>query len=205
MSQNHSPVCDDRDLLMLLRQDGEYGFALLYEKYWSMLMRLAEPFLEDTDTCQEIVQELFVTLYKKREELQIKISISAYLYASLRNRIRNHIRHRTIYNRHIGIMKRSYIPVMNDVEQFVNRREFEREIMLCLNGMPEKYRQVYLLYNHGRWPLKQIAVILNRPVDTVEKQFRKAVLLLRQHLIFFQKNGGSSPSEVSLVVKATNV
>ncbi len=194
MSQNCSPSFDDRDLLLLLRQDGEYGFTLLYEKYWSSLMRLAEPFLEDTDTCQEIVQELFVSLYNKREELHIKISISAYLYVSLRNRIRNHIRRRTIYNRHIGIMKRSHIPVTNDVEQFVNRSELEREIMVCLNDMPEKYRKVYLLYNHGRCPLKQIAVILNRPLDTVEKQFRKSILLLRQHLTFFQQKGGRSLS-----------
>jgi RNA polymerase sigma factor (sigma-70 family) len=194
MSQNHSPSFDDRDLLMLLRQDGEYGFALLYEKYWAMLMRLAEPFLEDADTCQEIVQELFVSLYTKREDLQIKISISAYLYVSLRNRIRNHIRHRAIYNRHIGTIRRSYIPVTNDVEQFINRSELEREIMVCLSEMPEKCRQVYLLYNQGRCPQKQIAVILNRPVDTVEKQFRKAVLLLRQHLSFFQENGDRSVS-----------
>lgn len=190
MSQNHSPSFDDSDLLMLMQQNGEYGFALLYEKYWTPLIRLAEPFLEDTDTCQEIVQELFVTLYKKREELHIKISISAYLYVSLRNRIRNHIRRRTIYNRHIGIMKRSYMPSANDVEQFVNCNELEREVTACLSEMPEKYRQVYLLYNHSKCPLKEIAVILNRPLDTVEKQFRKAVLLLRQHISFFQKKGG---------------
>jgi RNA polymerase sigma-70 factor (ECF subfamily) len=82
----------------------------------------------------------------------------------------------------------------NDVEQFVNRTELERQIMVCLNGMPAKYRQVYLLYNQGRCPLKQVAFVLNRPVDTVEKQFRKAVGMLREHLTFFRENGGRQAS-----------
>ena len=194
MSQVNIPTTTDNDLLMLLQQNDDYVFVLLYKRYWSELMRLAEPFLEDTDTCQEIVQELFVTLYNKREKLHIKISISAYLYVSLRNRIRNHIRNRSTYNRHIGLFKRLCTPGTNDVEQTVSRNELQREIMVCLSGMPEKYRQVYLLYNEGRCPLKEIATLLGRPVDTVEKQFRKAVFLLRQHLTFFKGNGGSLPS-----------
>jgi RNA polymerase sigma-19 factor, ECF subfamily len=194
MSQEHIPTTSDSDLLLLLQQNDEYVFVLLYKRYWPELMRLAAPFLEDVDTCQEIVQELFVTLYNKRSTLRIKISISAYLYVSLRNRIRNHIRNRSTYNRHIGLFKRLCSPGTNDVEQTVNRNELQREIMVCLNGMPEKYRQVYMLYNEGRCPLKEIAVILERPVDTVEKQFRKAVFLLRQHLSFFKENGGSLAS-----------
>ena len=194
MNQNYSLELEDRDLLIGLKQNDEYVFTLIYRKYWSVLMRLAAPFVEDTDTCQEIVQEIFVGLYRKRSQINIKVSFSSYLYVSLRNRIRNHIRHRTIYNKHMGVIKRLYSPMANDVEQFVNRTELERQIMVCLNGMPAKYRQVYLLYNQGRCPLKQVAFVLNRPVDTVEKQFRKAVGMLREHLTFFRENGGRQAS-----------
>jgi RNA polymerase sigma-70 factor (ECF subfamily) len=194
MNPNKLPVFDDKELLARLQQNDEYVFTLLYQKYWPVLMRLAAPLVKDADTCKEIVQELFITLYRKRCELQIKISLSAYLYVSLRNRIKNHIRHQSIYNRHIRVAKRSLMAVTNDVEQFVSRSELEREIRVCLNEMPEKYREVYLLYNQGTKPLKDIAAYLNRPVDTVEKQFRKAVLLLRDHLHFFQENGGRALS-----------
>ena len=191
MNYQQPPAFDDRELLTRLQQDDEYVFTLLYERYWSVLMQLAAPFVEDQDTCKEIVQQLFVTLYRKRSQLEIKISLFAYLYVSLRNRIRNHVRHRSIYNRHLRAAKRSHVTGANDVEQFVNRSELEREISVCLQAMPPKCREVYLLYNQGRWPLKQVAAFLNRPVDTVEKQFRKAMLLLRDHLSFFHQNGGA--------------
>jgi RNA polymerase sigma-70 factor (family 1) len=183
MNQNNAPVSDDKDLVHRLRQDDEGGFTLLYQKYWPVLMRLASGFVADRDTCKEIVQELFVNLYRKRGQLKIKISLSSYLYVSLRNKIRNYIRQQSIYNKHIRVANRTNAAaISNDVEQFVNRVELEKEINACLNGMPRKCREVYLLYQQDRCPLKQIAGMLDRPVDTVEKQLRKAVLLLRARL-----------------------
>lgn len=183
MNNNLSQTFDDKDLVYLLQQDDEAFFTLLYRKYWPVLMRLAAGFVEDKDTCKEIVQELFVTLYNKRAKLSIKISLSSYLYVSLRNKIRNYIRQESIYKKHMGVARRSYRSAgANDVEQFVNRAELEREINACLSGMPVKCREVYLLYQQDQCPLKKIAAILNRPTDTVEKQFRKAVHLLRDHL-----------------------
>ena len=190
MNREQYTEFDDKQLLSRLQQNDEYVFTLLYEKYWPVLMRMAAPLVGDYDTCKEMVQQLFVTLYNKRSQLQIKISLSAYLYVSLRNKIRNHIRHESIYHRHLKVARRSYPGTTNDVEHFVNRSELERAIVSCLNEMPPKCREVYLLYNQGRCPLKQIAAFLNRPVDTVEKQFRKAMLLLRDHLSFFHQNGG---------------
>src|SRR5271155_5628201 len=89
MNKNNAPVFDDRDLVYRLRQEDESVFSLLYQKYWPVLMRLASGFIADRDTCEEIVQELFVTLYRKRSQVKIKISLSSYLYVSLRNKIRN--------------------------------------------------------------------------------------------------------------------
>lgn len=183
MNQNYLRNLDDKELVNRLLQDDEGSFTLLYEKYWPVLVREASGFVADSDTCKEIVQELFVTLYRKRSQLKIKISLASFLYVSLRNKIRNHIRHQSIYNRHLRSAKRSNpTPTSNDVEQFVNRVELEKEIDSCLNGMSRKCREVYLLYQQNRFPLKHIAAMLNRPVDTVEKQFRKAVRLLRAHL-----------------------
>jgi RNA polymerase sigma-70 factor (family 1) len=183
MNNNIPQCCDDMDLLGKLSQNDGAAFTALYQKYWPVLTHLASGYVEDKDTCKEIVQELFVTLYRKRSVIKINISLSSYLYVSLRNRIRNHIRHQSVYNRHIGIVKKSHpVAAANNVEQFISLSELEREITSCLNQMPAKYKEVYLLYQQQQCTLKGIAAILNRPVDTVEKQLRKAVLLLRQYL-----------------------
>lgn len=183
MNEQYSQTFDDQHLILQIQQGNESGYSLLYQKYWPVLVRVASGFLSDPDSCEEIVQDLFVTLYRKRSQLKIKISLSSYLYAALRNKARNYIRHQSIYKKHLSVAKQfNSRNGANDVEQFVNRIELEKEINSCLNGMSRKCREVYLLYQQNRCPLKQIAVMLNRPVDTVEKQFRQAVLLLRVHL-----------------------
>jgi RNA polymerase sigma factor (sigma-70 family) len=183
MNNYPTKLCDDKDLLSRLGTSDEDVFDDLYRKYWSVLIQLAAGFLEDRDTCKEIVQELFVTLYKSRHHLKINISLSSYLYVSLRNRIRNHVRRESIYNRHIRVVKRSQTGLMtNDVEQSLRYSELERSINACLNEMPAKYKEVWLLYQQTQCTMKVIAKMLHRPVDTVEKQLRKAVCLLREHL-----------------------
>ncbi len=183
MNNHPTKLCDDKDLLIRLATSDEYVFDDLYRKYWSVLIQLASGFIEDRDTCKEIVQELFVTLYKSRDHLKINVSLSAYLYVSLRNRIRNHVRRESIYNRHIRVVKRSQSGSMNNnVEQSLRYSELEKSINICLNGMPAKYKEVWLLYQQTQCTLKVIAQMLHRPVDTVEKQLRKAVFLLRDHL-----------------------
>jgi RNA polymerase sigma-70 factor (ECF subfamily) len=64
----------------------------------------------------------------------------------------------------------------------MNLKQLQKEISSSLNRMPEKYKEVYLLHDESQFTIKKISKILNRPVDTVEKQFRKATELLRNHL-----------------------
>jgi RNA polymerase sigma-70 factor (ECF subfamily) len=183
MIDNYTQVCDDKDLVHRLSHNDDAVFDVIYRKYWPVLTHVAFTYVQDRDTCNEIVQELFITLYKKRTRLNIKVSLYSYLYVSLRNRIRNHIRHQTVYNKHINVVKRSSPDItVNNVEQFMRLSELEKEIEVCLNGMPEKCKEVYLLYQKNQCTMKGIATILQRPVDTVEKQLRRAVLLLRSHL-----------------------
>jgi RNA polymerase sigma-70 factor (ECF subfamily) len=175
--------CEDPHLIGSLIQKDEDVFGLLYRKYWPSMIRLASLFISDRDTCNEIVQELFISLYTKRDRLKISVSLSSYLYVSLRNRIRNHIRKESIYSRHVRIAGNSRSSIgTNDVEQFMGMAELEREISVCLSRMPEKCREVYLMYQQTQGTLKHMAIHLNRPVDTVEKQLRKAIRLLRIHL-----------------------
>lgn len=71
----------------------------------------------------------------------------------------------------------------NNVEQAINFMDVQNKINDTLCRMPEKYRTVYLLHDKDHFTVKKIAEVLNRPVNTVEKQLRKAVYMLRDRLI----------------------
>jgi RNA polymerase sigma factor (sigma-70 family) len=173
----------DAELLDLMKNKDIIAFDVLYKRYWDPLLHFASQFLEDEDSCEEMVQELFVHLHKRQKTLNITTAIRPYLYTSLRNRIFNYVRSRAIYKRHVAFACSEIVYINNDVEQFIDFVELNKKIAQCLKQMPFKNREVYLLHFHEYYPLKKVAFILNRPIDTVEKQLRRAKAILRNYLI----------------------
>ena len=178
------------DTELLNRGENQEVFALeeLYKIYWNPLLQFASKFLNDHDSCKEIVQGLFVHLHTRHQSLKITTAVRPYLYTSLRNRIFNYVRNRSLYKRHIILASSRAEYVSNDVEQFMDVVELNKKIADCLREMPVKYKEVYLLHCQGHFTVKKIAFILNRPVDTVEKQLRKAKAILRNYLLLTKDN-----------------
>jgi RNA polymerase sigma factor (sigma-70 family) len=173
---------NDLEILELVRKGESRAFELLYKKYWPSLLNSASYYLEDKNTCEEIVQLLFIQLYKRRLELKIRSSLSSYLAAALRNKIFNYLRDQAVYRKHVNHAARNIARDQNTVEQFVDLRDLEEKVDSSLCMMPAKYREVYILYQQHQFTVKKISEVLNRPHDTVDKQLRKARETLRSHL-----------------------
>jgi RNA polymerase sigma-70 factor (ECF subfamily) len=78
------------------------------------------------------------------------------------------------------------MPSHNNVEQAINFMDVQNKINDTLCHMPEKYRTVYLLHDQNHFTVKKISEVLNRPVNTVEKQLRKAMYILRDRLVMHE-------------------
>lgn len=169
---------------MIRNFNDEAVFEVLYKKYWDLLLCFARKYISDGQTCKEVVQELFITLHVKRDQLTINVSLSSYLYRSLRNKIINHLRNESVYKRHVAMAGKKYsiISVGNDAEHWMDLIDLEREIGDCLSKMPDKYRDVYVLTMQKANTVKMTAAMLNRSVPTVERQLRIAIRLMQEYL-----------------------
>ena len=179
-------LSEDQKILDLMKEDDQKAFELLYKKYWRSLVNFASYYLDDVDSCEEITQQLFVQVYKKRFELNIRSSISSYLHAALRNRILNFLRDQALYKKHMSVASNKVSYVQNNVEQFMDLRQLQGKISLSLGNMPSKYREVYVLHQDHDYTIKKISELLKRPADTVEKQLKKATCKLRNSLMVQQ-------------------
>ena len=178
-----SSMVPEEDIVNMIRQNDSIAFDLLYKKYWNRLLHFAFRYVKDGYVCQEIVQELFVQLHTKGARLKINSSLSSYLFVAIRNRIYNYLRNRALYKKHITLAAKRIMPSHNNVEQAINFMDVQKNINDTLCLMPEKYRTVYLLHDKNHFTIKKISEVLNRPVNTVEKQLRKAVYMLRDRLV----------------------
>ena len=183
---NQSSVLPEEDIIQLIRENDSIAFDLLYKRYWNRLLHFAFRYVKDGDVCQEIVQELFVQLHTSANRLKINSSLSAYLFVAIRNRIYNYLRNRALYKKHIALAGKRMMASHNNVEQAINFMDVQKKINDTLCLMPEKYRTVYLLHDRNHFTVKKISEILDRPVNTVEKQLRKATYILRDRLVMHE-------------------
>ncbi len=154
----------------------------LYKQYWNPLINFTVHYLGDKESSEELVQDLFIRMHTKRSVLKIRSSLSSYLYAALRNRIFNHFREQAVYKRHLSMAARIGVNSQNNVEQSMNLKDLQDTIAVLLNRMPARCREVYVLRDRDQLTLKRISEILHRPINTVEKQLRRATRLLREEL-----------------------
>jgi RNA polymerase sigma factor (sigma-70 family) len=184
MNTYNKTGCGKTALLQLINLNDNSSFDILYKKYWKMLLNFAHQYISDSETCKEIVQELFIVLYLKRNKLTINKSLPSYLLRSLRNKILNHLRTESVYKKHLALAGQSHLTVVavNEAELWMDVYDLEKQIIYCLNKMPLKYREVYILNRQNAYTVKETAEMLQRPVDTVERQIRIAVRLMQEHL-----------------------
>lgn len=184
MTRLNTPDWKNTSIDHTLNLEDKRTFEILYKKYWGLLLNFTGKYISDKDTCKEIVQELFITLHLKRRQLSINMSLTSYLYSSIRNKILNHIRNESVYRKHVAVAGKAILSLtpINEIEQLMDVNDLEKEIFYCLNKMPAKQKEVYVLIKQEACSVKKAAEMLNRPVETVEKQLKKAVRLVQAHL-----------------------
>ena len=167
----------DFELIKLIREkDDKQAFQLLYVKYWSKLYKVALIKVHDEDQVNDIIQDLFVTIWTKRKDLNINNRVDLYLFRALQNRINN-------------FYKKQYLTVEKIAEFSKNKaekteaegenncvyKELELIIKNEVESMPEKMKEVFLLSRDEQLSSKKISELLSLSDQTVRNQISKAI------------------------------
>lgn len=172
----------DMELAALLKQGNHRAFRELYNRYWEPLLNTAFKRLESLEAAEDLVQDLFVNLYLKRDTLWITTTMEGYLKTALKHKVLNAYRSQKLHQRYADhILTR---PVDNDQtpQQMLQVKELAIKVEAATRRLPEKSRQVFLLSRVERLSNKEIAAQLNISVSTVEKHIGKAIKLLKSDL-----------------------
>lgn len=160
---------------------GEAAFEKLFERYYTRLVVFAIKYVNDEDTAREMVQDVFVAFYEKRNSLHVHTSIKSHLYQSVRNRCLNHIKREKIVRGHHDQIQ---LANQNDEAFFdktVETTEFENSVFNLIKALPEKCRQIFEMSRFEGVKNDDIAAQLNISKRTVETQISKALRFLRDN------------------------
>ncbi|MEL7146042.1 MAG: RNA polymerase sigma-70 factor [Bacteroidota bacterium] len=153
-----------------------------YDLYFDAIRNYVFFKVRDTALAEDIVQETFIRLWKKRETIR-KETIKSLLYTIANNTVINHFNHMKVVRNHesqvmaSGGGKHEYSP-----QFLLEEKEFEVKLNHIINKIPEGSREVFLMNRIEQMKYTEIAERLNLSVKAVEKRMSKALVIIRENL-----------------------
>ena len=172
---------DERDLLGRIRQGDEGAFDAIFREHYASLVRCAEAMLRRRDVAEEIVQEVLLALWQRRDSLVVEDSLRSYLFRATRNRSLNHLRHAAIERKAEPELAAAEPPDAPAPTALVDE-EIEVALRSAVSTLPPRCREVFELSRVHGLRYAEIASTLGISVKTVEAQMGKALRILRARL-----------------------
>ena len=153
-------------------------FENLFKSHFAALMAFSRRILGDEDDAREVVHQVFIKLWEKRNEIDLSKSLKSYLFAAVNNRSLNVIRDRKKFSSEevpegVGEW---------DVSAEIESMELEEKIREVIASLPERCRVIFEMNRFDGMKYAEIATKLDISVKTVENQMSKALKILREQL-----------------------
>lgn len=159
----------------------ERAYSQLFSDYNSLLFRIAWTYLKSEEEAREAVQEVFISIWHKRDSLTFDQKLKAYLVRSVRNRSLNMIRSRNNRPDTVAIDDRDF-PAPADNEDGPSPALMQK-VQQEIARLPKKCKEIFILSRVDGLSYKEIAEILEISTKTVENQISIALKKLRERLI----------------------
>ncbi len=164
-------------------------FDFLFREYYRSLRAYAYRYVNDLFAAEDIVQDVFLKLWEKRDMLNQIGSIRSYLFSSVFNAVCNFTKHKKVEESHQTKQSNTFAEIEKHYHNYIESSpesliaiELEKQIMEIINKMPAQCKNVFVLSRFHNLKNQEIAAKLNITVKAVEKQMTKALQIVRTNL-----------------------
>jgi RNA polymerase sigma-70 factor (ECF subfamily) len=166
-----------------IRDGDQESFGTLYRALYPSLCNLVARRVSCPEIAAELVQDVFLRVWERRETLDPEQSITRYLYRAARNQALNHLKHQNIVSRAHGILVLSLRPAQPAAEDGVRYDEIATAAQDAIDHLPDRCGEIFLLSRQGERSYADIARLLGISIKTVETQMGRALKTLRAALL----------------------
>ena len=175
----HNPLANDSELWLAVRNDDEHAFAMLFDRYWVRLYKTAFRYLKDRENSEEAVHDVFLSIWNRREQLEIE-SMPNFLLTAIRYQVYNRMRAAkppvTLISNDLEM---DYLPDHNQGDYRIKNEELLSELSEHLEKLPKRCQEIFYMSRMDNLSNQEIADRLGISKRTVENQITVALKHLR--------------------------
>lgn len=175
-------MSDDAMIIRRIRQGDVEQFESLFRSSYVSLVRYARVIIKDSDTAEEIVQDLFFRLWQDRGKLKIESSLNGYLYRSVHNKCMHFIEHRKVIEKHAEEMSSMQQTTQEDPSDILSYEELRGRVTSILKKLPDRCGQIFYMSRFEDMKYSEIAEKLSVSIKTVEADMGRALKEFRKEL-----------------------
>jgi RNA polymerase sigma-70 factor, ECF subfamily len=168
-------------------QDGDYiAFRDLFTRYYRSLCNYSMRVVATREVAEEVVSDVFVKLWKNREQIEVHTSFEAYMYRAVRNQSLDYLKlkmHRVHERESLESIQwnLAYADHYTPVEEVVFNEFYDR-VETYINDLPRQCQLIFRMSREEGLRYREIADQLNISIKTVETQMGRALKTLRERV-----------------------
>ena len=171
----------DLTLIEECRKGNSKAFDTLFKRYFNKLYKYTCYHVKDTQLAEELVMDLMLWLWNKRESIEVKGSLSAYLFRAVKNAIYNHFRRNELITTSIELEPVETVADTLTDDQ-LSKKELDEQYKINLTRLTPQRQKVFRLSREEDMTYTEIAAHLNLSVKTVEAHMTASLQFMRNSL-----------------------
>lgn len=170
----------EQEILSNLKTNPDKAMEALFAQYYAFLCQVSYRMLYRREDAEDVVQELFAEIWRKRENINITSSLKSYLHRTTINRTLNFLRKKQLERGDDSLLVQIPSDGGQNVQNILDAEDLQELINQTIADLPEKCRLVFVLIRYENLSYKEVAQTLEISIKTVENQMSRALKALRQ-------------------------
>lgn len=179
-------------------RDGQIsGFEKIYRLFNGRVYNFVFSIIRDSSLAKDLTQDTFLLIWDRRANIDGANNLEGYIFTVAKNAVYQHIRRKLLLQKYINNSETNLEPENAGIEQKLDNKLFEEDVLKLINELPESRKKIFLLFWKSDMSYREIAELLTVSEKTVATQIHRSLQFLREKfgnktlyiiLLFFSGN-----------------
>ena len=165
-----------------IKADNMFAFDILYNKYCKRVYKFAFSILKSTEESENLVQDVFLSLWENRHKVEKDSSIKSYIFTITYNSAISTLRKKVRESEFVEYLKSLQEISVEPVDAGLEYKELTNKLEKIINELPQRQKEVYLMHRIEGLKYVEIAKLLNISLNTIENHMSRALKTIRDKL-----------------------